>query len=425
MPWHIYKTRSIDLLKLNVMYGANGAGKSNLIAALRHLRTFVIKGKMPIGLINQTFKFDEGSREKDVYLGVEFVQDDIPYYYGITINQGIIVEEELQVSGLNKKEDLVLFRRTDSVDENNLKVEFAAEVQNDKEADLFVSFLENEILKRNQPILHYMKNRRSKVFQIYRNAFLWFERVLEIITPHSRPGGLPLQLELDPSFYQFVKNTMVTFNTGIRDILIEDIPVEEYFGADNKAEVDRVVAEVKASQRKMKSLRTRHEDVIFTLKDNKVVAKRIVFTHQQDNGAIKFSPSEESDGTRRLLDYLPALYRVIYHSRIYFVDEIERSIHPLLIKELIDKFSKDQHTKGQLIFSTHESNLLDQDIFRTDEIWFAEKSKIGATQLYPLSDFKEHHTIDIRKGYLSGRYGAIPFLGNLKDLNWDVYAEAN
>lgn len=76
---------------------------------------------------------------------------------------------------------------------------------------------------------------------------------------------------------------------------------------------------------------------------------------------------------------------------------------------------------GQLIFTTHESNLLDQELFRQDEIWFAEKNQDGATDLYSLSDFKEHKTIDIRKGYLTGRYGSIPFLGNLKDLNWHEY----
>ncbi|NDC41430.1 MAG: hypothetical protein EBZ77_07770 [Chitinophagia bacterium] len=111
------------------------------------------------------------------------------------------------------------------------------------------------------------------------------------------------------------------------------------------------------------------------------------------------------------------------YSRIA-IDEIERSIHPALIKELIRKFAADDTTLGQLIFTTHESNLLDQQLFRPDEIWFAEKNKQGATELYALSEFKEHHTIDIRKGYLNGRYGAIPFLSNLTDLNWGLYAEA-
>jgi AAA15 family ATPase/GTPase len=125
------------------------------------------------------------------------------------------------------------------------------------------------------------------------------------------------------------------------------------------------------------------------------------------------------------MEYLPALFYAVSRRKTYFIDEIERSIHPLLIKELIKKFSLDKDTMGQLIFSTHESNLLDQDIFRPDEIWFAEKNKEGATELYALSEFKEHHTIDIRKGYLNGRYGGIPFLGNLKDLNWEKYAKAD
>ncbi|MNR06571.1 hypothetical protein D3C85_1226450 [compost metagenome] len=78
-----------------------------------------------------------------------------------------------------------------------------------------------------------------------------------------------------------------------------------------------------------------------------------------------------------------------------------------------------EDTKGQLIFTTHESNLLDLEIFRQDEIWFSEKNKnTGSTQLYSLSDFKPRYDLDIRKGYLKGRFGAIPFLANLEDLKW-------
>ena len=79
---------------------------------------------------------------------------------------------------------------------------------------------------------------------------------------------------------------------------------------------------------------------------------------------------------------------------------------------------KEKATVGQLIFTTHESNLLDQKIFRTDEIWFTEKDNNGSTDIYSLSDFKEHKTKDIQKGYLCGRYGSIPFLSNLQDLGW-------
>ena len=167
---------------------------------------------------------------------------------------------------------------------------------------------------------------------------------------------------------------------------------------------------------------SRRGDELVLVKENDTIwAKTLKVEHSSGNLSAFFNLEEESDGTVRLLDFVPAFKNLIYSEKVYIVDEIERSIHPLLIKELIKKFSLDKKTRGQLIFTTHESNLLDQEIFRQDEIWFVEKDLNGSTDLYSLSDFKEHKTIDIRKGYLSGRYGSIPFLGNLEDLKWHKY----
>lgn len=424
MPFHVYKHKHMALLKLNAMYGANGAGKSNLIKSLALLSYFVDTGNLPIELLTETFKFDKENRKKDVYLGVEFIKDDIPYYYSITLNQGIIVEEELLISGLDNKEDVSLYLRTDTIGEKNLQLTFSQEVMNDKEAAVFPLFLKNEVLERNKPVLFYMASRKNKVFDPYKKALEWLTRDLVPIMPFSKPSGLPLQLEQDKGFYQFAAEVMKSFQTGIQSLLVDTTPIEDFFGEDDKQQAERITAELKANPTKVRPFRTEHEEILFVLIDDRAYAKRLYFLHDSDGGVEKFTAAEESDGTRRLLDYLPAFYAAIKAQRTYLIDEIERSIHPLLIKELIKKFSHDESTHGQLIFSTHESNLLDQDIFRPDEIWFAEKNN-GATELYPLSDFKEHHTIDIRKGYLNGRYGGIPFLGNLKDLNWDKYAEAN
>jgi uncharacterized protein len=425
LPHHVSKVDSIELLKLNALYGANGAGKSNLIHSLAILKDFIIDGEMPIELITETFKFDKESNSKDVYLGIEFIREGVPYYYGLTINQGIIIEEELQISGLNKKEDKILFSRTDKVGEKNLELIFSKEVEEDEEASIFPKFLKNEILERNKPVLFHMKNRKNKVFDPFKIALDWFEKGLELVLPYSRPNGMALKLEREKEFHEFAIDIMKSFNTGIQNIHVETIPIDDFFGEDNKQEAERITADLRAKTDKMRFLRSRVEEVLFVLEDNMPVAKKIVFSHGEDNGNARFEFSEESDGTRRLMEYLPALFTAVNKCKTYFIDEIERSIHPLLIKELIKKFSHDTETRGQLIFSTHESNLLDQDIFRPDEIWFAEKNKQGATELYALSEFKEHHTIDIRKGYLNGRYGGIPFLGNLKDLNWEKYAKAN
>ena len=126
----------------------------------------------------------------------------------------------------------------------------------------------------------------------------------------------------------------------------------------------------------------------------------------------------ESDGTIRIIDYIPFIYSIFIEDKTYFIDEIERSVHPVMIKVIISKISEKESCRGQLIFTTHESCLLDQKILRADEIWLTQKDSSQATQIYPLSDFNIHKTANIEHGYLNGRYGGIPFLSNLKDLNW-------
>jgi AAA15 family ATPase/GTPase len=425
LPHHVYKVGEIELLKLNAIYGANGAGKSNLIRAISLLQDFITTGELPIEFLTETFKFENDNHDKEIYLGIEFLKEEVPYYYGLKINQGIVVEEELQISGLGKINDKNIFTRTDNVNAKDLKLIFSDEVTNDKEASIFPTFLKNEMLERNKSVLFYMRNRQNAVFEPFKKALEWFSTGIIPILPYSKPRGLVLQLEQNERFFEFASSVMKSFCTGIHSINVETIPIEEFFGEDDKKEAERISSELKANPAKVRPLMTEYEEIMFVWKNDKAYAKRLYYLHSEDGGKRKFTSAEESDGTLRLMDYLPALFKVINTSEVYLVDEIERSIHPVLIKELIKKFSHDNSTKGQLIFTTHESNLLDQDIFRPDEIWFAEKKKEGSTELYPLSEFKEHHTIDIRKGYLNGRYGAIPFLGNLRDLNWEKYAEAN
>ena len=161
-------------------------------------------------------------------------------------------------------------------------------------------------------------------------------------------------------------------------------------------------------------------DFINIVNENGYVWKKwLVCTHVTPDGTnVEMPLYLESDGTRRLIEYMPLLYAITRQNKVYIVDEIERSIHPIMIKDLMRKLSESETATGQLIFTTHESSLLDQSIFRPDEIWFAQKDVEQATQLYPLSDFNIHKTANIENGYLNGRYGGIPFLSNLKDLHW-------
>ena len=140
--------------------------------------------------------------------------------------------------------------------------------------------------------------------------------------------------------------------------------------------------------------------------------------HEHQSGqSIALELSEESDGTQRLLHLMPALFFSSTGNPVFVIDEIDRSLHPILVKHFLEAFLK-SCTGGsrQLIFTTHESNLLDQDLLRRDEIWFAEKDERSATRLYSLMDFEVRKDPEIRKHYLQGRFGAIPFFGNLDEL---------
>jgi hypothetical protein len=162
---------------------------------------------------------------------------------------------------------------------------------------------------------------------------------------------------------------------------------------------------------------------VIIMDNGKLVVKRAISFHKDNMGTeTPFMISEESDGTKRLIDFIPAFNNLLQLDYTYLIDEIDRSLHPSLLCAMISKVMADYKTKGQLIFTSHESNLLDLEIFRQDEIWFVEKdNKFGDTKMYSLSEFKPRYDLDIRKGYLKGRFGAIPFLAKLNDLNWDNY----
>lgn len=224
-------------------------------------------------------------------------------------------------------------------------------------------------------------------------------------------------------FHAFSNQVLCGFDTGITRIDTKTLSVEQFFGEDDKAKAQSVIDRLNSGHA-MINLRSATEDVVAILENGKPVIKKLFTQHKGENGKqIEFELREESEGTQRLLDFIPALYAMLFEGAVVLIDEIDKSIHPYLLKSLIGKVMQERRAKGQLIFNTHESNLLDLDIFRQDEIWFAEKDKTGATHLYSLSEFKPRYDFDVRKGYLNGRYGAIPFLANLEDLKWEQYAE--
>ncbi|WP_338814616.1 ATP-binding protein [Bernardetia sp. Wsw4-3y2] len=423
---HKYNFDGLNLLKLSSIYGANGAGKSNLIKALALFQDFVVNQKMTYTLKQSAFKFNPKSTPQS--LAIEFIEQDTPFYYGIEFIGDIILSEELYISGLGNKDDKLIFHRTTDKDKN-IEMIFLDEFENDEKSQILKSVLiDDKLIKHNETALKILANRENRFLQDIKKAYNWFEFTLQIITPDSRPTALAHTIETDEKFGRYVEDIICSLNLGISSLKTEKIDIHEFFGKDNPDDLERILELIDLSPSNAVGARKEMKgaETIFIKEGDKVWAKTLKLEHKgKTSKKLLFELDEESDGTIRLLDFVPAFYELINHNGVFLIDEIERSIHPLLIKELVRKFSLDENTKGQLIFTTHESNLLDQEIFRQDEIWFVEKDSSGSTDLYSLSDFKEHKTIDIQKGYLNGRYGSVPFLGNLKDLNWHNYDTEN
>jgi hypothetical protein len=253
-----------------------------------------------------------------------------------------------------------------------------------------------------------------------RAVFQWFDQ-LTLISPHHHFGQLPTALLVDSELKTFASDFLRNCSTGVDAITARKTPLtESELRSLFPAEVaPKFLEHLKAGSHI--SGPGLSEIVADGEKENEFYRITVQTDHTNVSGQpVTFKLDEESDGTKRLIDLLPALYYLQTTEAVYFIDEIDRSLHPILIRHFMEHFLNScSGCRRQIIVTTHESNLLDLDLLRRDEIWFAEKDSGGATQLYSLAEFKVRNDLKLQKNYLAGRFGAIPFLGNIEALGRD------
>lgn len=399
-------------LRMSAIYGANGAGKSNLLQALNLLQTMVKTETLrKIDFYDDpTFKLDSQCSGKPSGLAVEFYYNNNVFYYHVEFTLEEIVLEELLLS--KKSKDIPLFtrKRTDiSIDSNYIGKGISEQFQ-----DALKRLVRPDML-----LLSFLGKYYSSESPLVVDAYQWFMKNLQLVLPDMFHGSVPHMIDTDSDFSELVNRTLPELKTGIDKVIVRKELIAEEDVKSGK--LMQLVKQAKEHPGEPQTTRNRFTDDVVNVifEDGNVYLKTLVAVHRNlDGSEVEMSLHDESDGTRRLIEYMPLLYAIIQKDMVYVVDEIERSIHPIMIKDIVRKLSESTTAKGQLIFTTHESGLLDQNIFRPDEIWFAQKDAEKATQLYPLSDFNIHKTANIENGYLNGRYGGIPFLSNLKDLHW-------
>lgn len=400
-------------LRLAAIYGANGAGKSNLLAAIDLLRNAVLLGTLDSIRQNGSlaFRFDKDCLDKPSGLAIEFYENKKVFYYHLEFKDHEVMLEELLLS--KKTKDVTIFHREGS--DIKLNGDMLTKGVNRTFLDALDRLVRSDML-----LLSFFGQYYPTEFEVVTEAYSWFVNRLRIMLPDTISGHVPHLLDTFDSFKRLVNATIPELKTGINSLDVEKIVVSEETAKGNPMLLS-AIREARKNPGEPQIVEgespTEISNVVF--EGGQVWQKTLLSIHTDIAGNTYTAPiSIESDGTRRLIEYMPLFFAITHSDAVYVLDEIERSVHPIMIKSIIHKISAMENAAGQIIFTTHESGLLDQDIFRPDEIWFAQKDSEQATKLYPLSDYNIHRTANIENGYLAGRYGGIPFLSNLKDLHW-------
>lgn len=418
---HVFEPApGIKLLRTAAIFGANGAGKSNFVKAVQVFQSTIVSGEWNAEANWRPFKGGHSSADKVSSFEAEMVLGGQCLIYGFSVLRDCMVHEWLSVGGPEKKEELIFERKQEA---ERIIIYFHPSHLTTEKDRLRKSLYEEELLRANQPLLSMISLAKDE-FKEAGAVYAWIASSLVCIFPDTKPFGLAERITQSEDFNAFLENVFCSLDTGVKKIEIQELPIEDFLGESQRQLIEDIKQKLDAPHKRV-TIQTQgnSEEAIFRLKDSTHQALTIRTLHDLgDTELSAFTLSEESDGTRRLLELIPAFFEAMYNGATVIIDEIGRSIHPVLLKSLLSIYSSGP-VSGQLIFTTHESQLLDQELLRRDEIWFTEKSLSGASRLYPLSDFNIRVDLDIRKGYLSGRFGAIPFLGNLNDLNWKKYAQ--
>lgn len=418
--WHVHDVaKGTNVLRTAVIYGANGAGKSCLVKALGRIQEMVVNGSVPPAFFRDANKFNDA--DTPVTLEVEFGTGINQYSYGVSYRGNVCIEEWLY-STLKKPE--CVFERKHDANTGKTSIKLEAIKKDDAKNRLLVSLLEDNLLKSDELLLpkhDVVKNEHIT------DAYKWITTKLQILYPETHSTSIFDERYSDDSFRMQSEKLIAALDLGIDALTLKDEDIETF-----KLRVAEWPELIQGIDRIIKRLSKRPEGEqavlldsgVFTVsirrEGDKFYARRVQARHEVKNSVYDFELKEESDGTQRIFDFIPMVKSVKTEEYTYVIDELDRSLHPTLVRALVSKIIVDKNMKGQLIFTTHDAGLLDGKVFRNDEIWFAEKDReTQNTHLYTLDEFKPRADLDIEKGYLNGRFGAIPFLAKLNELNWE------
>jgi len=414
---HLYRDHNLKVLKFSALYGANASGKSNLIKAIKFIQSSLIEG-LPDNADDLYCKMDPDGKDKPSEFSIKFLlgKDCYQYLFRIILSKKSIIEESLFELYPERQ---IFYRNTQTGEFRISQANFNSELRErflmyaeDVATDDTVLFL--RLINRNKESLY----ERYPEVSFFREIYRWFQSKLYVGLPDEPVSDYSYLVRPDKK--ELTKEALVLirrFSTGITDCKIVEVPVEKVLGElpSNIRTIilKRLKESVVSHRRKGEKgsaaliMRNRNRLFVITMKDDEEQprCRTIKFLHGVNSPM--FNLSEESDGTVRLFDLLDLLLDT--DDKTFFIDEFDRSLHPALSHELIKMFLENtKHKNTQLIVTTHDTELMNLDLLRRDEIWFADKMQDNTTNLYSMEKFKTRFDKDIRRAYLDGTYGAIP-----------------
>ncbi|MCV6637141.1 ATP-binding protein [Candidatus Albibeggiatoa sp. nov. NOAA] len=418
-PHHIVKNEDdaedIGLLRTSVIYGANASGKSNLVRSIAFAKKLIIDGvdknkNIPVKL----FKLDKACLTQPARFEFEFKYKNKQYAYGFIVNEASVLEEWLFEIGVNK--EIMVFERQEQTIDFNFDADLLTNISKDEKQRLDY---EAQGTRRN---LLFLTNTIERDVDYFQNIYEWFDDKLIIIFPRTKPTLLSLLFpnEKDDISEKFCE-LLHLFDFDIEEVVTNDIELDESNIIPDTIKSE-VIDDFPHDKEKGMMFLPQFNTAIFK-KDGVLLSKEL-FLYKKDNSQknVEFEIKEESDGTQRFIDLIPMLLQLMNQERVFFVDEIENSLHTLLIQKIFDYILNAPNIRekpSQLITTTHEVLLLNTALFRKDEIWFAEKNKQGISHFFSLAN-TEIDDLDLVKGYLKGRFGAIPLFQDLNILGKEL-----
>lgn len=417
---HVLAGEQLKLLKFAAIYGANASGKSNLISAVEFARKTIL-ADFPEGHTRRYHRSCEKNRYKPSYFEFEITWKGQYFAYGFeaVLNQSRIISEWL-VEMLPDGTERQIFSRdteagrfamdsyfTDPALLNKLHV-----YADDIKLDGSVLFL--RLMNTNKE--HFYTDYPSAA--VLRSVFSWIKYKLAVNDPNQTVTEYSDYLTEEN--LSEISSLLASFGTGVTDLHFTEVSPDRVFRQLPEHVAAGVSAKLEARgvrDRETGGILLRGGDknyYMLRLCGGRLSCRTLELDHS--GGTAPFRMAEESDGTVRILDLIEILLRKS-DEKVYFIDEIDRCLHPQLTYKFIETFFKLAAGRNtQLIVTTHESRLMNFDLLRRDEVWFVEKNSAGASTLYSLEEYNERFDSRVDQAYLEGRYGGVPVFGPLNGI---------